>query len=62
MQVNLKEFGMSAMQKIILEKKAALAESVGIPLSALAALCAEVWPDADAIDTTLQRHLKDLTH
>ncbi len=45
---------MSAIQRIILEKKAALAEAVSAPLGALAERAAAVWPDADAIDRALQ--------
>ena len=45
---------MSAIQRTILEKKAALAEAVSAPLGALAERAAAVWPDADAIDRALQ--------
>ena len=44
---------MSAIQRTILEKKAALAETISAPLGSLAERAAAVWPDADAIDRTL---------
>ncbi len=44
---------MSAVQRTILEKKAALAEAVSAPLGALADRAAAVWPDADGIDRAL---------
>jgi hypothetical protein len=44
---------MSAVQRTILEKKAALAEAVSAPLGQLAERAAEVWPDADGIDRAL---------
>jgi hypothetical protein len=48
---------MTALQQTILEKKAALADSVSAPLGRLAEKVAAVWPDADAIDRTLQAGL-----
>jgi len=48
---------MSALQQTILEKKAALADTVSAPLALLAEQVAAVWPDADAIDRTLQSGL-----
>jgi len=45
---------MSSLQQIILEKKAALADTVSAPLAQLAERVATVWPDADAIDRALQ--------
>jgi hypothetical protein len=47
------ESAMSAVQRTILEKKAALAEAVSAPLGALAERAAAVWPDADGIDRAL---------
>lgn len=51
---------MSTLQQTILEKKAALADAVGAPLGLLAGRIAEVWPDADAIDSRLQAGLATL--
>jgi hypothetical protein len=53
---------MSTLQQTILEKKAALAETVGTPLGQLAERVASVWPDADAIDQALQSGLPTLPH
>lgn len=44
---------MASLQQTILAKKAALADVVGDPLAALACRCADVWPDAEAIDAIL---------
>jgi len=51
---------MPTLQQTILEKKAALADTVSAPLGLLAARVAEVWPDADAIDLRLQEGLASL--
>ena len=48
---------MTTLQQTILEKKAALADSVSAPLGRLAEKVASVWPDADAIDRALQTGL-----
>jgi hypothetical protein len=48
---------MTTLQQTILEKKAALADTVSTPLGRLAERVAEVWPDADAIDRCLQEGL-----
>ncbi len=45
---------MSFLQQTILEKKAALADTVGGPMASLAQACASVWPDSDQIDQVLQ--------
>lgn len=45
---------MSFLQQTILEKKAALADTVGEPMARLAQACAGVWPDSDQIDQVLQ--------
>lgn len=47
----------SSIQQAILEKKAALADAIANPLAELADRCAAVWPDADALDATLQAHI-----
>lgn len=52
---------MSTLQQTILEKKAALANTVSTPLALLAERVAEVWPDADAIDRRLQEGLPQIT-
>ena len=44
---------MSAVQRTILEKKAALAEAVSAPLGVLAERAAAAWPDADGVDRAL---------
>lgn len=44
---------MPSTQETILKIKDALAESISGPLAKLATNCAEVWPDADAIDQRL---------
>lgn len=51
---------MPTLQQTILEKKAALADTVSVPLGLLADHVAEVWPDADAIDRRLQEGLASL--
>src|SRR4030065_192583 len=51
---------MPTLQQTILEKKAALADTVSAPLGLLAGRIAEVWPDADAIDLRLQAGLASL--
>jgi len=48
---------MPTLQQTILEKKAALADAVSAPLAQLAERVATVWPEADAIDHTLQEGL-----
>ena len=53
---------MPTLQQTILEKKAALADAVSAPLAQLAARCAQVWPEADAIDRCLQEGLPTLTN
>jgi hypothetical protein len=51
---------MPTLQQTILEKKAALADTVSAPLGLLADRIAEVWPDADTIDLRLQEGLASL--
>lgn len=51
---------MPTLQQTILEKKAALADTVSVPLGLLADHVAEVWPDADAIDRRLKEGLASL--
>lgn len=53
---------MSALEQIILSKKAALAEAASEPLSRLATACAAVWPDADALDGLLAEHMASVPH
>lgn len=53
---------MSSTQEAILTKKAALAEAVSGPLSALAGRCAVVWKDPQALDATLAGALRTLPH
>lgn len=45
---------MSSSQQAILAKKAALADAVAGPMADLAAHCAKVWADPDALDSALQ--------
>jgi hypothetical protein len=51
---------MPTLQQTILEKKAALADTVSAPLGFLADHVAKAWPDADAIDLRLQEGLASL--
>jgi len=51
---------MASLQQTILEKKAALADTVSEPLARLAERVAPVWSDADAIDRVLQEHLSNI--
>lgn len=44
---------MSDIKSTILAKKAALAEAIGAPMARTAELCAQVWPDPDALDKVL---------
>ncbi len=53
---------MSLFQQQILAKKAALAESVGAPLSRLAERLAPVWEDADALDALLEEAIGAIAH
>jgi len=53
---------MSAVQRTILEKKAALAEAVSAPLGTLAERAAAVWPDADDLDRVLQDGMAGIPH
>ena len=53
---------MSFIQQAILAKKAALAEAVGEPMARLGQRCAEVWPDADAIDQLLLDAISTIPH
>ena len=48
---------LSTLQQTILAKKAALADAASVPMAALAARCAEVWPDAGALDHEMQGHI-----
>lgn len=48
---------MSDMKSTILAKKAALAEAIGAPMARTAELCAQVWPDPDALDKVLLERL-----
>ncbi|MDH5648991.1 MAG: hypothetical protein OEY67_04980 [Gammaproteobacteria bacterium] len=45
---------MASIQQTILEKKEALAAAIDAPMADLARQCAQVWPDADALDHILQ--------
>ncbi|MEE8387643.1 MAG: PDC sensor domain-containing protein [Acidiferrobacterales bacterium] len=45
---------MNQLQQTIIDKKEALAATVGEPLATLAQQCAEVWPYADRLDPMLQ--------
>jgi len=53
---------MTTLQQTILEKKAALAETVSTPLAHLAKNLGEVWSDTDAIDSRLQSGLSTLAN
>jgi len=48
---------LTALQQTILAKKAALAEAVSEPMAQLAAHCSTAWPDADALDRTMQESI-----
>ena len=48
---------MNTIQQVVLAKKAALADAVGLPLARLAENAARVWPDADALDHVLEAGL-----
>lgn len=51
---------MATLQQHVLEKKAALAATIGDPLSGLARECATAWPDADRIDAILAGHIQTI--
>ena len=51
---------MSFLQQTILEKKAALADTVGGPMASLSQACASVWPDSDQIDQVLQASISSI--
>jgi len=53
---------MSIVQQVILEKKAALADSVANPMAVLSGRCAERWPDADALDAILSKAIQDISN
>ncbi|MDH5191439.1 MAG: PDC sensor domain-containing protein [Gammaproteobacteria bacterium] len=53
---------MSTSQEIISSVKTALAKMVQKPMASLAESCAEVWPDANAIDKILQEGMGNLPH
>ncbi len=53
---------MSTSQEIISSVKTALAKIVQKPMASLAESCAEVWPNADAIDKILQEGMDNLPH
>ncbi|MCU7878602.1 MAG: PDC sensor domain-containing protein [Candidatus Thiodiazotropha sp. (ex Lucinoma borealis)] len=53
---------MTPVKQIILAKKDALASSIGEPLSQLAANCAAVWDDVDALDKILLAHIDQITN
>jgi hypothetical protein len=53
---------MSVIQQAILAKKAALADAISEPMAKLGQQCAEVWPDADAIDRLLLKAVETVPH
>lgn len=53
---------MSLIQQAILAKKAALAEAVSEPMARLGVQCANVWPDADALDALLGKAIGSIPH
>ncbi len=53
---------MSFIQQAILAKKAALAETVSEPMARLGNRCADVWPDADALDHLLSEAIGSIPH
>lgn len=53
---------MTQIQQIILEKKAALANTVSPPLAELGARAAGAWPAPDAIDAVLAAGIKSIPH
>ena len=50
----------STLQQAIFAKKAALAEAISAPLSALAEQCVAAWPDADALDAAMAERIADI--
>lgn len=53
---------MTALRQLILNKKDALAGSVGEPLSRLAERCESVWEDPDRLDQVLLTHISEITN
>ena len=53
---------MSLIQQAILAKKAALADAISEPMARLGAQCANVWPDADALDVLLGSSIATIPH
>ncbi|MCU7920105.1 MAG: PDC sensor domain-containing protein [Candidatus Thiodiazotropha sp. (ex Epidulcina cf. delphinae)] len=53
---------MTPVKQIILAKKDALAGSIGAPLSQLAASCAPVWDETDALDEVLLTHIETIAN
>jgi len=53
---------MKSLQQAIIAKKNALATTVDKPLEELAERCAEVWPDADALDAVLHSGHNDIPY
>jgi hypothetical protein len=53
---------MSAIQQAILAKKAALAEVINEPMAKLGERCADIWPDADALDGLLHGAIGTIPH
>jgi hypothetical protein len=53
---------MSFISDTILSKKAALANAVSEPLAALGKRCAQIWPDADALDQIFQTIIGHIPH
>jgi hypothetical protein len=53
---------MTSIAQAILEKKAALAETISEPMAALGRRCAEVWPNAEALDGLLHQAIGTIPH
>src|SRR4030066_2057488 len=53
---------MSFIQQAVLAKKAALAEAVSEPMAQLGNRCADVWPDAGALDRLLGEAIESIPH
>lgn len=53
---------MSFIQQAILAKKAALADTISEPMAMLGNRCADVWPDADALDRLLGQAIGSIPH
>src|SRR3990172_2645798 len=53
---------MSFIQQAVLAKKAALADTISEPMAVLGNPCADVWPDAGALDRLLGEAIGSIPH